>query len=80
MIAEGFELMLVGMGVVFSFLVLLVVLMKISGAVLSKFPEPELTPQASSPGSGSRGSAGSAQAQAKVAVAIAAAHRARKGS
>ena len=33
--------MLVGMGVVFSFLVLLVILMKVSGSLLSKFPEPE---------------------------------------
>ena len=65
--------MLVGMGVVFSFLVLLVILMKVSGSLLSKFPEPE---QAAKP-SGSAGSG--ARTSATMAVAIAAAHRTQKG-
>jgi len=65
--------MLVGMGVVFSFLVLLVILMKVSGSLLSKFPEPEQPAKPSGPaGSGARTSA-------TMAVAIAAAHRTQKG-
>lgn len=72
--------MIVGMGVVFSFLVMMVILMKVSGSVLSKFPEPELAPQAPSSTGGSSGTGGAAQTKAKVAVAIAAAHRARKGN
>lgn len=76
MIGEGLELMLVGMGVVFSFLVMMVFLMKISGALLSKFPEPEEPVKPASPGPG----AGTGQKSASMAVAIAAAYRARKGS
>ena len=76
MIGEGFELMLVGMGVVFSFLVLLVILMKVSGSLLSKFPEPE---QAAKP-SGSVGSGPAVRTSATMAVAIAAAHRTQKGA
>ena len=73
MIGEGFELMLVGMGVVFSFLILMVMLMRVSGAVLSRLPEPEeVKPPVTRPGRGS-----SAEAAAKLAVAIAAAHRER---
>ena len=75
MIGEGFELMLVGMGVVFSFLVLLVILMKVSGSLLSKFPEPEQTAKPS----GSAGSGSGARTSATMAVAIAAAHRTQKG-
>ena len=76
--------MLVGMGVVFSFLVLMVLLMRVSGALLSKLPEPEAVVQrASSAGSGSSGASGSsgvASAKAaKVAVALAAAYRAKRG-
>ncbi len=80
MIEEGFELMFVGMGVVFSFLVLLVVLMKVSGAVLSKFPEPEVAAKPPSGGGGGGSAAGAAQKSAKMAVALAAAHRSRRGS
>ena len=69
--------MLVGMGVVFSFLIMLVLLMKLSGALLSKFPEPEEPVKPASPGSGS---SGAGQKSAAMAVAIAAAYRARKGS
>ncbi len=85
MIGEGLELMLVGMGVVFSFLVLLVVLMRVSGALLSKLPEPEAVVQgASRAGSGSSGASGSSSGvasakAAKVAVALAAAYRAKRG-
>ena len=68
--------MLVGMGVVFSFLVLLVILMKVSGSLLSKFPELE---QAAKP-SGSVGSGPAARTSATMAVAIAAAHRTQKGA
>lgn len=75
MIGEGFELMLVGMGVVFSFLVLLVILMKVSGSLLSKLPEPE---QPAKP-SGSAGTGSGSRTSATMAVAIAAAHRAQKG-
>lgn len=83
MIGEGFELMLVGMGVVFSFLVLLVILMKISGSLLSKLPEPEVAVAPSSGSSSAGGPASGArsgEASAKLAVALAAAHRAQKGA
>jgi len=80
--------MLVGMGVVFSFLVLMVVLMRVSGALLSKLPEPEPVmqqagKQASSKGNrapGSTNAAATNAAAAKVAVALAAAYRAKRGS
>jgi len=73
MIGEGIELMIVGMGVVFAFLVLLVILMRVSGALLSKFPEPEIlvAPRPTR-------KAASGDAAAKMAVALAAAHRAAK--
>jgi oxaloacetate decarboxylase gamma subunit len=84
MIGEGLELMLVGMGVVFSFLVLMVLLMRVSGALLSKLPEPEPVVQGASRAgnrsSGASGSSGVASAKAaKVAVALAAAYRAKRG-
>ena len=77
MIGEGFELMLVGMGVVFSFLVLLVILMRISGSLLSRLPEAEVVVKPVSGGGG--GNMRSGEASAKLAVAIAAAHRERNG-
>ena len=76
MIGEGLELMFVGMGVVFAFLIMMVLLMKLSGALLSKFPEPESPAKPR----GSAGGGGGARGQDSVAVAIAAAYRARKGS
>ena len=80
MIGEGLELMLVGMGVVFSFLILLVVLMRVSGSLLSRLPEPEVASKPSSTGAvGSTSGVRSGEASAKLAVALAAAHRARKG-
>jgi oxaloacetate decarboxylase gamma subunit len=79
MIEEGLELMLVGMGVVFSFLVLLVILMRVSGALLSRLPEPEVVVSKASSG-GSGGAVRSGEASAKLAVALAAAHRERGGA
>ena len=84
MIGEGFELMVVGMGVVFSFLVLLVLLMQVSGALLNRLPEPEPAPQRTG-GNGNGNNNGNGQpgqskeASAKVAVALAAAYRKRHG-
>lgn len=75
MIEEGFELMLVGMGVVFAFLILLVGVMILSGAFFKKyahwFPEPEVVPVAPSRAKLSR------DASAKIAVALASAYRNR---
>ncbi|MDA0766301.1 MAG: OadG family protein [Verrucomicrobia bacterium] len=72
-INEGVELMGVGMGVVFAFLILLVGFMTLCGAFFQKFShlfaEP---PQPDAPKPGKAG-----DVAAKVAVAIAAAHRAR---
>lgn len=78
MIEEGLELMLVGMGVVFSFLVLLVILMRVSGSLLSRLPEPEVAAPKPS-GGGAGGAVRSGEASAKLAVALAAAHRQRTG-
>lgn len=73
MIDEGIELMIVGMGVVFSFLILLVGFMHLSGGLFTRFfPEPE--PEESSP---AKESAGRLEHQA---VALAAAYRRRRGS
>ena len=73
MIAEGFELMLAGMGVVCSFLILLVAFMTLSTAFFKKyarwFPEPEVAPAPAPRKSG--------DAAAKIAVALAAAYRSR---
>ena len=69
--------MVVGMGVVFSFLVLLVVLMRVSGALLNRLPEPEPAPQRTG-GNGRSGQ--SKEASAKMAVALAAAYRAKRGA
>ena len=76
MIGEGLELMIVGMGVVFSFLVLLVILMQASGALLNRLPEPEPAPQRTG-GNGNGQSGQSKEASAKMAVALAAAYRAK---
>ncbi len=88
MIGEGFELMVVGMGVVFSFLVLLVLLMQVSGTLLNRLPEPEPTAQSTGiNGNGNNNGNGngngqpgqSKEASAKMAVALAAAYRKRHG-
>ncbi len=84
MIGEGIELMVVGMGVVFSFLVLLVILMQVTGALLNRLPEPETAPQrtgGNGNGNGQSGQTGQSKtASAKVAVAVAAAYRRRHGA
>ncbi len=81
MMGEGFELMVYGMGMVFSFLVLLVVFMTMAGAFFrkfsEKFPEPEPAPKTVGGGMTRKPAAGTS---AKVAVAVAAAYRARKGA
>lgn len=70
--------MVVGMGVVFSFLVMLVILMRVSGALLNKLPEPETAP-ARVGGNGQTSQTEQPQT-AKVAVAVAAAYRKRHGA
>lgn len=73
---EGVELMVIGMGVVFAFLVLLVVFMTLSGVFFRRmahlFPEPEVPVAAPARKSSDAG--------AKMAVALAAAHRTRHQS
>ena len=74
MLAEGIELMVVGMGTVFSFLTLLALTMEFAGRFLCSVlpPEPEVSTsksiQASKGGS-----------DVEIALAIAAAHRFRAG-
>ena len=70
-INEGVELMVVGMSVVFAFLVLLVVFMTLSGAFFQKFSHLFSEPQ--QPAAPAAKSA--SDEQAKIAVALAAAHR-----
>lgn len=72
--------MLVGMGVVFSFLVLLVVVMNLTGAFFKKHSSrfPDAVPAAKPASVGAARTVG--DAAAKVAVAVAAAYRARKGA
>lgn len=71
MIAQGLELMLVGMGTVFAFLTLLAFAMEFAGRFLSSIlPEAEVVTSHSAP-------AGAAEAE--IALAIAAAHRFREG-
>ena len=73
LIQEGVELMAVGMGVVFAFLVLLVVFMTLSGTFFSKFSGLFSEPPAPTPPAPKAPS----DQKAKVAVALAAAHRAK---
>ena len=82
-IAEGLELMVVGMGTVFAFLVLLVVVMSASGAFFTRngLPEPEPTGTSPTPVPAKPASDDSARLAVAVAVAVAAAvatvHRTR---
>jgi sodium pump decarboxylase gamma subunit len=76
-IAEGFELMVVGMGVVCAFLVLLVVVMTASGAFFTRKGLPVMEPEVATPASGGHRQASGDSA--RMAVALAAAHRARCG-
>jgi len=48
MVAEGFQLMLVGMGVVFSFLVLLVLMISLMSRLVTRYA-PEALPVAAAP-------------------------------
>ena len=74
--------MMVGMGVVFAFLILMVACMTGVAAFFRKFshlfPEEEAEVKKASPSAGGA-ARGEADATAKVAVAVAAAHRARRG-
>ena len=78
MLQEGFELMLIGMGVVFAFLVLLVVFMSLSGAFFTRFSDRFTEPKAPTPAPARPKQP--ASPSAKLAVALAAAYRARRGS
>lgn len=73
MIEEGFELMMIGMGVVLAFLVLLVGLMRLSGSIFTRFPEVFPDPEPTEP------SEAASHTAEKRAVALAAAFRARHG-
>ena len=72
MLRDGVELMIVGMGVVFAFLALLVFCITVAARLLSRFPddEPEATP--APPKAPSQESS-----RALVAAAVAAARRSR---
>ena len=77
MIAEGFELMVVGMGVVCAFLVLLVVVMTASGWFFTRKGLPVMEAEVATPAS--RAPRQPSGDSAQLAVALAAAHRARCG-
>ncbi|NNM28593.1 MAG: OadG family protein [Akkermansiaceae bacterium] len=75
MLSDGLELMVVGMGVVFAFLALLLCCMSLAARILQRFPDDEIEPQpaalAPPPAPHSR---------ALVAAAVAAARRNRDRS
>jgi sodium pump decarboxylase gamma subunit len=77
-IAEGIELMFIGMGVVFAFLLLLVGAIHLAAALFAKFghlfpdPETESKPTPSGP------PRSAADPSTRLAVALAAAYRARR--
>ena len=82
MIKEGLELMVVGMGVVSSFLVLLVLLMKISGYLFNRNPEQVPTSPVPSPaGAGGVGGQKTTLSSAKIskAIAVAVAYQHQRG-
>ena len=71
--AEGLELLAVGMGTVFAFLSLLAIAMEAAGRILGRvMPDEEVTTSQST-------AVASGASQAEIAVAIAAAHRFREG-
>ena len=71
MMAQGLELMLVGMGTVFAFLTLMAFAMEFTGRFLSSMlPDTEVSASQSIP---------SGSADAEIALVIAAAHRFREG-
>ena len=65
MIGEGLELMVAGMGVVFLFLTLMVLVMNISAGILKRFEKPEEAIQKT----GAR-AAGDPMAEVAVAIAV----------
>lgn len=73
MIKEGLELMVVGMGVVSSFLVLLVLLMKTSGYLFNRTPE-KINEGASLP-SGQKATPPSTKITKAIAIAAAYQHQ-----
>ena len=71
--AQGLELMVVGMGTVFAFLALLAFAMELAGRFLSSvLPDEEISTSQNVP-------ATAGAAEAEIALAIAAAHRFREG-
>ena len=69
MITQGFQFLLVGMSVVFAFLILMVVVMNIAASVLKNFPEEEV---AEKPASKAKKSAeGDDESEIALAIAIA---------
>jgi oxaloacetate decarboxylase gamma subunit len=85
MITEGFELMLIGMGTVFAFLVLLVLCMHLMGKFADRIAHllpaeeehPQQTARAAAGAAALTAAAASQSASARIATVIAAAHRAR---
>ena len=74
MLKDGIELMIVGMGVVFAFLTLLVLCLAIASRILRGFPEEEESvPQPTHPSS-------PANSRGLIAAAVAAAQRSRDQS
>jgi oxaloacetate decarboxylase gamma subunit len=82
MIEAGLQLMLLGMSVVFVFLVILVALMTVMSAITRRFEPPEMASTATSPSpiahTGSSGTQDSPQIAA-VLAAVAQHHRRRGG-
>lgn len=73
MMAEGIELMAVGMGTVFAFLALLAFAMELAGRFLSAVLPPDAQVSSQSIQAAKGG------AEAEIALVIAAAHRFREG-
>lgn len=77
MIAAGLQLMVLGMTIVFVFLILLVFLMSLMGALVRRFaPEPVTAPSTGAAASASA-AAGSFDTHIPAVLAAVAAHRAR---
>jgi len=74
MMAEGIELMAVGMGTVFAFLTLLAFAMEFAGRFLSLVLPPDAQVSTSQSIQAAKGGA-----EAEIALVIAAAHRFREG-
>ena len=76
MITEGMELMLIGMGVVFAFLILLVGLMHLSGRFFTRFSPLFTEPESSAPNQENP----TPPSTEKQAVALAVAYRTQRGT